>query len=248
MNEDSVDFNQNIRDLEELGITVVPDVISKSTCEEFIGRCEALCDMYIREGRRLNAEGQFINSPFRFDDRFLSLLEIPVLFPILSQVLDPDFVVINSNIINNRLRQDIVSTGDKIGGTWHTDSRYLGGRRLDRGFGYIAAILFNDFDESNGATKYVPRSHLFRDRPERESDYEYEYMVGSAGDLLIFDCGMWHRAGDPSEKNRWGLFSFYGPWFMKPYFAFPEMLGTERGKGLSKRLRHLLHYIYSPGQ
>ena len=126
MNEDSVDFNQNIRDLEELGITVVPDVISKSTCEEFIGRCEALCDMYIRQGRRLNAEGQFINSPFRFDDRFLSLLEIPVLFPILSQVLDPDFVVINSNIINNRLRQDIVSTGDKIGGTWHTDSRYLG--------------------------------------------------------------------------------------------------------------------------
>ena len=33
---------------------------------------------------------------------------------------------------------------------------------------------------------------------------------------------------------------------MKPYFAFPEMLGTERGKGLSKRLRHLLHYTSIP--
>ena len=73
-------------------------------------------------------------------------------------------------------------------------------------------------------------------------------MVGSAGDLLIFDCGMWHRAGDPSEKNRWGLFSFYGPWFMKPYFAFPEMLGTERGKGLVSDYAIAALHIYSPGQ
>ena len=112
--------------------------------------------------------------------------------------------------------------------------------------GTSCSLLFDDFEASNGATKYVPRSHLFRDRPEREADYEYEYMVGSAGDLLIFDCGMWHRAGEPSDKDRWGLFSFYGPWFMKPYFAFPEMLGSERGKVLSKRLRHLLHYTSIP--
>ena len=83
MNEDSVDFNQNIQDLEELGITVVPNVISKSTCEEFVGRCETLCDMYIRQGRPLNAEGQFINSPFRFDESFLPLLEIPQYFSYL---------------------------------------------------------------------------------------------------------------------------------------------------------------------
>ena len=42
------------------------------------------------------------------------------------------------------------------------------------------------------------------------------------------------------------MFSYYGPWFVKPYFRFPEMLGEDFGKKTSKELRRLFHYNSTP--
>ena len=50
-----------------------------------------------------------------------------------------------------------------MGDTWHTDSHYVGGKRLDKGFTYIAVTLFDDFFKKNGSTLYIPDSHLRRD-------------------------------------------------------------------------------------
>ena len=47
-------------------------------------------------------------------------------------------------------------------------------------------------------------------------------------------------------ENRWSMFSYYGPWFIKPYFRFPEMLGKNFGKKCNKELKRLFHYNSTP--
>ena len=46
-------------------------------------------------------------------------------------------------------------------------------------------------------------------------------MVGSAGDLLIFDWG-WHRAGDPSRKIVGVSSASTDPWFRNHTLRFPK--------------------------
>ena len=93
--------------------------------------------------------------------------------------------------------------------------------------------MFNDFSKNNGGTLYVPKSHLIRNKkPKRYYNYSYKQIIAKAGTIAITDMALWHRAGDElSKKNRWSVFSYYGPWFMKPYYSYPEMLG----KNLKKR-------------
>ena len=63
--------------------------------------------------------------------------------------------------------------------------------------------------------------------------------------MIIFDSGLWHKGGTSSSKRRWGVFNLYGPWFIKPYFNFPEMMG---GKNLSSfpNSAKLLHFNSTP--
>jgi ectoine hydroxylase-related dioxygenase (phytanoyl-CoA dioxygenase family) len=249
-----MEIEQHIKELAEEGLTYVPDVFTSDECKSYIKRFENLVAKYIDERRPLNEDCQYINSPFRFDPSMLDLLHIEKLEKILTRVLDQDYVLINANIINRKHSSEIehlIENGTikrkvGIGDTWHTDSRYLGGRRLDYGFSYIVGIAFNDFTSDNGSTLYVPKSHLSREIPAREADYPKKQIVCKAGTMAIMDSGLWHRSGGLSQQDRWSHFAYYGPWFMKPYFQFPEMLGAEFGSKLSKPLRRILHYTSTP--
>ena len=79
---------------------------------------------------------------------------------------------------------------------------------------------------------------------------KYKQILGKAGTIAIIDAGLWHKAGKVSTSNRWGLYSYYGPWFVKPYYRFPDMLGNQFPKRLRRRFNgsikenvlRLLHY------
>ena len=52
--------------------------------------------------------------------------------------------------------------------------------------------------------------------------------------MLIFDSGLWHKAGGGTNReDRWSICNYYGPWWMKPYFRFTDILGTRRMKKLN---------------
>ena len=50
------------------------------------------------------------------------------------------------------------------------------------------------------------------------------------------------------------MYSYYGPWFVKPYYRFPEMLGNDFSKNLGNKMNKdikenvlkLLHYYATP--
>ena len=241
-----MDIAKNIHELKEEGITFLPAVYSQKECENYINLCEKTVELFKNKGTKLDPKTQVIQNPFRHNTLFIELVYNKILDEVLSKLIDEDYILINSNIINRKLKPEINTGGFTLGNDWHTDSRYVGGVRLEKGFSYIAIIMFNDFTTENGATLYVPKSHLKREKPERNANYEAKQMLGKAGTMVIFDSGLWHKAGASTNNNRWSTYNYYGPWFVKPYFRYPEMLGQEYGKKLNKNLRRLLHYTSTP--
>jgi ectoine hydroxylase-related dioxygenase (phytanoyl-CoA dioxygenase family) len=79
----------------------------------------------------------------------------------------------------------------------HADARP---RSASEPFGIVTTIwMIDDFTPDNGATRIVPRSHLFRNPPpkaladRRVAHHKDEMVVtGSAGTVLLFNGHLWH--------------------------------------------------------
>ena len=77
--------------------------------------------------------------------------------------------------------------------------------------------MLNDFTEANGATRLVPRSHLYGRRPDAERDKDVVSIPaeGAAGSAMLFDGRIWHGTGaNKSDGQRLGvLTTFVAPQF-----------------------------------
>ena len=236
-----------INELKKNGLTILPNILSKSECINYVNICENIIKKFEKKKGPVFSTAQFIDNPFRHNKNLIKLIHRKEFDKIFCNLLDENYVLIDSVVVNRKLRPDL-KYGDrcKTGTSWHVDSRYLNNKRLEKGFGYVAIIMFNDWTNDNSATLYVPRSHNRRDRPNRNGKYRCKALLGKAGSIAIIDTGLWHKAGQPSKNNRWGAFNYYGPWFMKPYFDFPKMMGKKFAKKISKPIQKLLHYNSVP--
>ena len=77
--------------------------------------------------------------------------------------------------------------------------------------------MLNDFTEANGATRIVPRSHLYGRRPDKARDKDVLSIpaAGAAGSAMLFDGRIWHGTGaNISDEQRLGILStFVAPQF-----------------------------------
>jgi phytanoyl-CoA dioxygenase PhyH len=239
------DPTQTAKQLRERGLVTIPGAFSADQCAGFVERLEKLAVRYDAQGiTDFGADLHSIMNFFRHDDALLPLVFHPIMDAVFRQVIDDDYVLIAANAINRSMKVDNPRRAAD-GDNWHTDSRYVGGRRLDWGFNYGMCIMLEPFTTNNAATRYVPMSHLDRTMPERMGDYAYETMTGDSGTMVIFDSGLWHRGGPPSRQSRWAIFSMYGPWFMKPYYRFQDMM-QDRKASLSPDLLRLFHFDATP--
>jgi hypothetical protein len=244
------DPQKHIEELKKDGLTYLPGVYTVEDCKKYIEKAERLVDRYVKAGLvDLDRDSYNMNNYFRHDTDMLPLVSHPHADEILKKFLNPDYVLVNSNLINRFRRHAAVSTEVKHAGHWHSDSRYLDGKRVSNGFTIIGIIMLEPFGKDNGATHYIPGSHDNNNTgfPERYGNYEYKCIEGEAGTLALFDSALWHRGGQASDKrSRWSVYSIYGPSFFKPYYWFPGMLGEEFKKNLDPTLRRLFHYDSVP--
>jgi ectoine hydroxylase-related dioxygenase (phytanoyl-CoA dioxygenase family) len=224
-----------IGELRDVGLTIIPDAYTPEQVALFVEKISAIAGPMV-------GDTQNVWSFFRHDHALFDLVYHPTLDAILTAALDADYTLTAADVINRQKR----GAASNFANDWHTDSRYLGGLRLDAGFSYSVVIMLDDFTKENGGTHYIPGSHKLRQRPDRQGGYPYRVLTGEAGTMAIFDSGLWHKGGPSSEKRRWGVFNLYSPWFVKPYFDYPKMLGPEFGKQTTKDLRRLLHYNSQP--
>lgn len=245
MNE--IDIKSKLSDLKTHGITVLENQFSNEECDEYILEFEKIIEKFKKNKVKLNNFCQMIKNPYRHNIKFADLIYNKNVDVLLKELIDKDYILVNSTLVNRSVDKTFNGDGGNMGDTWHTDSHYVGGKRLDKGFTYIAVILFDDFSKKNGSTLYIPDSHLRRDIPKRQGyENEQKQMIAKRGSIIVFDGGIWHKGGPPSNYRRWSMFTYYGPWFVKPYYRFPEMLGEDFGKKTSKELRRLFHYNSTP--
>jgi hypothetical protein len=222
-------------------------VLTKKECNFFIGEFKKTFKNFENKHKKLGNRGQVIQNYFLYNKIYLKLLELKKVDNILKKVIDENYVLINSSLTNrfkryNKFDKKSLHLED-LGGEWHHDSRLIGNRRLDRGFSFIVTIMLDKFEEDNGCTLYVEKSHLIRDKsPERKKNYKHKKILGEQGTVAIIDTGLWHKAGEPSDKKtRWSIFSYYGPWFMKPYYNYPAMIKKIYNNSINKNLKKILH-------
>lgn len=235
-----------IKKIKKDGYVQIPGLLSKSECTLYRNKSKKLINKYKKRGKKLSSSAQIINSPFRHDKSFFKLIYNKKIDKILSKLIDQDYVLLNSNIINRKI--DIINTQKlkTIGEGWHTDTPTVGKKKLSNGFRFLLTVMLNDFTKENGATYFVPKSHLLEIAPRRDKNYKSKILTGSAGDAVIFDSSLWHKAGKSNSADRFSVFNLYGPWWNKPYFDYEKMLGNKFFKKTSKKIKKLLHFNSRP--
>ncbi len=219
-------------ELRDQGLAIIPGAYTEELAAFFADHLSEIAGP-------MAGDTQNVWSFFRHDPKLWALIYHAKLDAILKEMIDEDYVLIAADVINRQKKGE----ASNFANDWHTDSRYVGGKRLEAGFFYSVMIMLDPFTRENGGTHYIPGSHKRRDRPERHGEYEYEVLTGEPGTMVVFDSGLWHRGGPSSGERRWGVFNLYGPWFVKPYFDYPKMMA---GKPTTKEMRRLLHFTSQP--
>ena len=237
-------LKKHIIELQTKGITYIEGFYKKKECKNVINKLEKIINRKALK-KYVDSKCQIIANPFRHDLSLINLIDDKRLEKIFSVLLDPNYVLIDSTVINRKINHKFKdSKKKKLGEQWHTDSRYNNNKRFDKGYSFLTISMFNDFSNDNSATLYIPESLNRKDRPPAiNKKYRSKAITGKAGTIAILDTGIWHKAGKPSKLDRWSMFNYYGPWFMKPYFDFPKMM---KKKKLKKKIKKLLHFNSQP--
>lgn len=236
---------KHIDNVKKFGLTHIKNVFSKNEVLQFQNKSSKIMKQYEKAGYKFSNHNKVLNCPFRFDDIFYKLVYIKKIDLILKGLIDEDYVLLNSNIINRTINNSSKKKFRTIGDTWHNDSPRVGKKNIVNAYRFLVTIMLDDFTSKNGATLYVPKSHLKNSKPLRNFNYKSKFLTGKKGDVVIFDSGLWHKGGMPSNLSRLGIFNLYGPWWIKPYFNFQKMIG-KKGTKLNKFVRKTLHYNSIP--
>lgn len=234
------------------GLALVPGVFTSDECADITARLEAVLKQREAAGIFVgNARYQVLYNYFMEDRTLLPMLAPDLVDQVMRLMIDDDYVLISPSARNRQLRNDMNVDSPTSGVGWHVDTRRIGGPEpavLRPSPIYFAILALDDLGPANGATHYVPASHLRYQRPmDRDATPDGSRILeASAGSLIFMDSALWHKVGEASPSRRWMLFTMYGPWFMKPYFDFTSMFTADEAQVLSPRLRQALHFDSHP--
>ena len=81
-------------------------------------------------------------------------------------------------------------------------------------------MALDPFTKDNGATRLVPKSHLFDAFPPDDDPEEVQAVEMCSGDVLIFNGNLWHGGGaNISGVRRWGLLLHLQGGFINQLFS-----------------------------
>lgn len=98
----------------------------------------------------------------------------------------------------------------------------------------------DDIFEANGATRYIPGSHLYQsldDLPAEPMQHTVAFEA-SAGSIIAMDGRMWHTSGANVTENseRALLFGYYSADFLRPQVNWNALLPVELQNSLDPEL------------
>ena len=193
---------QQRRQLDEQGYLIFKNVLSPEEIETILARLEELWAMegdhageenYIEVGVRRLANLANKGEIFR------GLYAHPQVLEVIEAVMGPE---VRASMVNAR---DVPPhTGVRM--SFHMDSD-KGRVRDEKGYNAATAIwMLDEFSTANGATAFVPGSHLLGKAPREvlpdlTAAHPDEIVIeGQPGDVLVFNGHCWH-AGRPNVTD-----------------------------------------------
>jgi len=240
-------LNKFIKILSSKGYVILENMLKKKETKNIKSKLANILKKRVLNEENIGAkDSQVLYNYFYEDKSLLKLIYFPELDFILKKVLEPNYTLMSSCAQNRSteiLKNKEIKYNYRIGSTWHTDSRYLNGKRLDSGFSYIVIVALDAFTKFNGPTKFIENSFKRRDIPPREMKVKYKELLLKEGSICIMDSGMWHKGGDSNSNSRWSIFSIYTGWFVKPYHDFQHFVLKNN---IKVKYKKLLHFYSQP--
>lgn len=205
---------------------------------------EIVDEVYIRQLSEIGGEGILFkindNNIARglaaYDDIFIEIATNPMVMNILEYFFRTKFILISQNGIINKPGNNHYQF------TWHRDlnyQHYVSSRPL----ALSTLLCLDPFNELTGGTYVLEGSHKQEDFPtDRYVVKNQKVISADPGDLIIFDCMLFHRTGlNNSNEIRRGINHIYAHSSARQQYSFPSMLG-ERKDITDDDIRTILGY------
>lgn len=155
------------------------------------------------------------------DRLFLDFLENEVMHAYLSRLLSPActlYAYTSSSLPPN---------GSNFSRRIHVDSQ---AETLDYITNVGVLVALDDFADENGATYYLPGSHLSLEVPGHDHFFEHAQRVyPKAGEAVIFNARTFHYGGtNTTDRARHAITLNVCRHWMKQRFDYPRMLSAEQ--------------------
>lgn len=219
--EPTRDIEQGLRNIQEYGLTIMPDVLSGDTLT-------AARDALYRAAQSDRARGreQKFSLDYAHDDsnqRVWNVLNRDPIFEDLAfhpVALAYVKALLGWPALLGNLSANITGPG---GGEMilHADQIFVPEPWSPDPQGMNVAWCLDDFTEANGATRFAPGSHKWNRAPlPEEAGVETVPMEALAGSIVIFESRVWHKTGfnRTNAEHRAGVFA----WYTKPIYRAQE--------------------------
>lgn len=233
--------SEQTRALDRDGFLVIPDALSAAEVERLVVRIE---ELFEAEGENAGAEFKTEAGARRLancvdkGEVFEQAIQLPVMLAGKRHILGEDFKLSSLNVRST----NPMSEADQ---PLHVDMNAIAD---ERGY-WVSNTIFmlDDFTAENGATRVVPGSHRWGQRPQEQMadafapHPEQILVTGTAGTIVICNAHTWHGGtANRTGRPRRAMHAFFcrGD---KPQQQYQKrLLRAETQARLSPGLRQLL--------
>jgi phytanoyl-CoA hydroxylase len=180
------------------------------------------------------------------DASFIDLVDLPVLTPLLLEVVGPDIQL-------NHTHARVFPPGKTFTAPWHSDLADTVGVDLGHSIHFFAKVhyYFEDLTPDQGCLAFLPGTHRLPQGIERprigdvEKSSAAAKIVPKAGDAVLFNTHVLHMALDnTSSKPRKSLIYAYSHFWVKNY---ANAVPSDLEKYATTRLRKQMFGVEEEG-
>jgi Phytanoyl-CoA dioxygenase (PhyH) len=228
-------WDQQRFEFDTYGFAVLESVLDEGTSCRLAEKIDLLDAQRGIDYTHDGAFARHISSVYADDDELMALIDHPDVVGFIESILGPQIILGSCNA-------RIVRPGDPLQ-PFHSDiPSQL--RRAGPPVMLNAVWMIDAFDEANGATRFVPGSHLLPTAtPPADVAVPYEISaLGPVGSVLVFNGQCWHGGGANRSKGvRRAIFAHYriSPW-MRFAIDPSRWVSTEQWERMTTRQRDLL--------
>jgi ectoine hydroxylase-related dioxygenase (phytanoyl-CoA dioxygenase family) len=222
-------------DVREHGYVVIPNLVSQ---EAMAAVREEVRPLLEYDGRN-EFEGHKTRRVYSVIQKTLAcnfLVEHPLILALLDRILLPNYLLSQLQVID-------IHPGE-VQQPLHHDDGFYPFPRPRPAFSAATIWAIDDFTEENGATRVLPKSHLWGDRAPADIDRRLLVpVVMPAGSVVFFLGTLWHGAGsNRSGATRMAAMAQYCEPWARQQENYSLAISRERAKLCSARVRAMLGY------